>query len=136
MKKITIATICSIFISAAVYAHGDKGNNTNQSHGGSHHGEMQGKSTLMTFTNKMVEGKKTWVMNSVKASLKEGMAIQAHLINKLDAAHGFEIAGAVKPIVVAAKETKTVNFVLGKAGAIKFSCHLHAAHVGGSFEVK
>ena len=92
------------------------------------------RSVDVTFTNKLIDGKKTWVMASPKVKLTQGTLINAKLVNTLDGPHGFEVPGLLNPMVVKGKETKMVEFGVRK-GKVQFKCHIHPAHVGGSFEV-
>ena len=87
----------------------------------------------LTFTNKLVDGKKTWLPADSK--LKWQGKIEVTLINELDEPHGFAAAGLLEPVVVGAKETKTVS-ADAKKGDYRFHCQLHPAHVGGTIKVE
>lgn len=88
----------------------------------------------ITFTNEMVDGKKTWI--PADANVKAGSEVEITLINILAEPHGFTVPGLVENIVVGPNETKTVKASAKKAGHYKFSCQLHPAHVGGQINVQ
>ncbi len=89
----------------------------------------------ITLTNKIVDGKKTWLPADVK--LKAGEKVELTLVNTLPDPHGFTAPGMAKDVVVNGNETKTVSFTAPKdPGTVKFSCQLHPAHVGGNFTVQ
>lgn len=89
----------------------------------------------ITLTNKIVDGKKTWLPADVK--LKAGEKVELTLVNTLPDPHGFTAPGMAKDVVVNGNETKVVTFTAPKdKGPVKFSCQLHPAHVGGTFEVQ
>ena len=90
----------------------------------------------VTLTNKLVDGKKTWLPADV--SVQHGAKVELTLINTLADPHGFTAPGLTsEPIVVQGNETKTVTLTApGKPGTVKFSCQLHPAHVGGSITVQ
>lgn len=88
----------------------------------------------VTVTNKLIDGKKTWVPSEVK--VHPGAKVELTLVNTLPDPHGFNAAGMADKVVVGANETKTVTFTAGKAGETKFNCQLHPAHVGGKIVVR
>ena len=96
--------------------------------------KVDGSTELVTFTNKMVDGKKTWTPAEVK--VKSGHHVAITLKNELPEPHGFQIAGLVEPVVVGPKESKTVLAVPTKPGTYKVTCQLHPAHVGATFIVE
>lgn len=88
----------------------------------------------VTFTNKLVGGKKTWVPS--ETTMPAGK-VEITLVNELADPHGFELDGLLKvPLVVGGKETKTVMVDNAAAGTYKYSCQMHPAHVGGEITVK
>jgi len=86
----------------------------------------------LTFTNKMVNGKKVWL--PAKAQVKPGK-IQITLVNTLKDPHGFNVPGMMTPVVVGPNQTKVVTAQVAKAGTYKFNCQLHPTHVGGEITV-
>jgi plastocyanin len=88
----------------------------------------------LTFTNKLIDGKKTWL--PADAKIKAGHAVELTLINTLADPHGFSLPGMTSDIVVGGHETKTVALAAPKAGTYKFHCQLHPAHVGGAITVQ
>lgn len=89
----------------------------------------------LTFTNKLVGGKKTWVPSEAKA--KAGEKLEIVLVNKLPDPHGFNAPGLLKaPLVVQGNATATVMVDPPAAGTYKFNCQLHPAHVGGQIQVQ
>lgn len=89
----------------------------------------------ITFTNKLVDGKKVWAPDST--DIKAGEDLELTLVNPLAEPHGFSMVGLVDhDVVVNAGETKTLTVKAAKAGEHKFSCQLHPAHVGGALHVK
>ena len=92
------------------------------------------RSVDVTFTNKMVGDKKTWVMEAPKVQITQGTIVKAKLINTMNEPHGFEVPGLLEAKIVKANETTTVEFGV-KKGNINYRCHMHPAHVGGSFDV-
>ncbi len=88
----------------------------------------------ITLTNKIVDGKKTWLPANV--NLKAGVKVELTLVNTLPDPHGFTAPGMATD-VVNGNESKTVTFTAPKEpGTVKFSCQLHPAHVGGNFTVQ
>ena len=88
---------------------------------------------VVRIPNILKDGKKTWLPVEIKANT--GEMVQLVLVNTLDAPHGFEIPGFLKPQVVEANKTMKVKFKAAKAGTFDFKCHLHPAHVGGKIIV-
>jgi nitrosocyanin len=90
----------------------------------------------LTFTNKLVDGKKTWTPGEGK--VKAGDAVELTLVNTLPEPHGFAIKGLTEDLVVNANETKTVSIPADKvkAGAYDIKCQLHPAHVGAKLVVQ
>lgn len=88
----------------------------------------------VNFTNKLVDGKKTWLPATV--TVKAGSPLVITLINTLTEPHGFEIADLLAPVVVPPGETMEVKVVAKAPGRHKFSCQLHPAHVGGELVVE
>ncbi len=89
----------------------------------------------ITVTNKLVDGKKTWLPADIK--LKAGEKVELSLVNTLAEPHGFNAPGMAQDVVVNANETKVVSFTAPKeAGTVKYTCHLHPAHVGGNIIVQ
>lgn len=89
----------------------------------------------ITVTNKVVDGKKTWLPADIK--LKAGEKVELTLVNTLPDPHGFNAPGMAQDVVVNGNETKVVTFTAPKdAGTVKFTCHLHPAHVGGNIIVQ
>jgi hypothetical protein len=95
--------------------------------------KVDGSTELVTFTSKMVNGKKTWLPAEVH--VKNGHHIAITLKNELPEPHGFQIVGLVEPVVVGPHETKTVLAVPTKPGTYKATCQLHPAHVGATLIV-
>ncbi len=88
-----------------------------------------------TFTNKLVDGKKTWVPSA--KTMPTADTVEIKLVNELDDPHGFSIVGLTEQVVVNGKETKTVTAsTKGKSGAHKFTCGIHPAHVGGEVTIQ
>lgn len=87
-----------------------------------------------TFTNKLVDGKKTWLPLTV--TLPSGKDSTLTLVNTLTEPHGFEVPGIISPVVVGSGETKTVVLKAPKAGHYKIKCQLHPAHVAGEITVQ
>jgi len=89
----------------------------------------------LTFTNKLVGGKKTWLPAAAK--VKAGTKLEITLTNELKDPHGFRVNGLVQaPVVVKGGETQTVMIDAPKAGTYQFDCQLHPAHVGGQIIVE
>lgn len=87
----------------------------------------------VTFTNKLVDGKKTWL--PAEATAKAGDKLEITLINTLAEPHGFSAPGLTQDIVVNANETKVVTVEKTKKGTYAFKCQLHPAHVGGKVTI-
>ena len=87
----------------------------------------------ITFTNKLVGDKKTWLPEGAKVSA--GKPLEITLVNTLADPHGFSAPGLTDAFVVKGNETKTITVAAPKAGTYKFLCQLHPKHVGGSIEV-
>jgi len=90
------------------------------------------KMEKLTFTNRMVNGKKVWL--PAKVQVKPGK-IQITLVNTLKDPHGFNVPGLMTPVVVAPNQTKIVTAQASKAGTYKFNCQLHPTHIGGEITV-
>ena len=89
----------------------------------------------ITFTNEVINGKKTWTPG--EASVKAGEKLEIVLVNKLADPHGFNAPGLINaPVVVPGNKTETVVVDAPKAGTYKFNCQLHPAHVGGQIKVQ
>ena len=95
-----------------------------------------GMGPQVAFITELVDGKKTWVKVPSDVHFKAGSTVVAKVINLLEASHGFEIKGVVKPMVIAPRSSQIVKFKVKKAGDKKVSCHMHPAHVPTSFSVK
>ena len=87
----------------------------------------------ITFTNKLIDGKKTWIPTEV--TIKGGSKVEITLVNELEDPHGFSIPGVTDPLVIKGKETTSVTVPAPKAGEYKFLCQMHPAHVGGKIIV-
>ena len=103
----------------------------------------QGFSADIIFENKMVGDKKTWVPEKKDLVFKKGEVINVKLTNQLDQPHGFFIKGMTDPILVPGKikggKTPEISFSLkasDQPGTYEYKCHMHPAHVGGSFKVQ
>ncbi len=97
----------------------------------------------LTFVNKMVGDKKTWVPQKTPIQFAKGQVVTIKLVNQLEAPHGFFINGMTDPILVPGKRkggvTPELSFsmqVTDKPGDYEFKCHMHPAHVGGMFKVQ
>jgi nitrosocyanin len=91
--------------------------------------------TKVTFTNKLIDGKKVWVPNTT--DIKAGEDLDITLVNPLAEPHGFAMADIIgADVVVNAGETKTVKGKAPKSGEFKFHCQLHPVHVGGALNAK
>ena len=88
----------------------------------------------MVFTNKLIDGKKTWLPATV--NVPDGRPVEFQLVNQLDAPHGFEVMGLSDAVVVLANETKTLKFAAKGKGEYKIRCHMHPTHVGGMMTVQ
>jgi nitrosocyanin len=86
-----------------------------------------GEVTLTVVNVETPQGVKVWMPESIFA--KKGDTVKLKLINKLDAEHGFKIAGVGVEKVVAAQATEEVTFKAEKAGIYPISCQLHPPHV-------
>ena len=96
----------------------------------------------IVFVNKLVGDKKTWVPEGALLEFKQGSTVNVTLKNDLNDPHGFFIKGMTDPILVPGKlaggvapEIKFSMKVTDKPGRYDFMCHMHPAHVGGSFSV-
>ena len=87
----------------------------------------------ITFTNKLIDGKKTWTPTEL--TVKGGGKLEITLVNELEEPHGFSIPGLTDAIVIKGKETTTLTVNAPKSGDYKFLCQLHPAHVGGKIIV-
>ena len=92
-----------------------------------------GEVTLTVVNVETPQGVKVWLPESIFA--KKGDTVKLKLINKLDAEHGFKIAGVGVEKVVAAQATEEVTFKAEKAGIYPISCQLHPPHVAGQLVV-
>ena len=92
-----------------------------------------GEVTLTVVNVETPQGVKVWLPESIFA--KKGDTVKLKLINKLDAEHGFKIAGVGVEKVVAAQGTEEVTFKAEKAGIYPISCQLHPPHVAGQLVV-
>jgi hypothetical protein len=88
----------------------------------------------VTLTNKLIDGKKTWVPSELK--IKAGEPVEIELINTLPDPHGFNLPGLAENVVVGGNEKKTVTLNPATKETIKFDCQLHPAHVGGQFIIE
>ena len=88
----------------------------------------------VTFTNRLVDGKKTWLPATAK--FKAGQKVEIKLVNTLSEPHGFSMPGLIEDIIVNSGETKSINFTPKNAGTFPFKCQLHPAHVGGSITIE
>jgi plastocyanin len=88
----------------------------------------------VTFTNKVVDGKKTWT--PTEQAVKGGGKIELTLVNELDDPHGVSITGVTEDLVVKGKETKVVTVAAPKPGEYKVRCQMHPPHVGATLTVK
>lgn len=88
----------------------------------------------VTFENKLVNGKKTWLPNDVK--VKEGTKLNLTINNTLDEPHGFEIPGIQPAIVINPHEVKKVTVTVSKKGQYDVRCQMHPAHVGAKLTVE
>ena len=87
-----------------------------------------------TFTNKLIDGKKTWLPTTY--TFKVGQDVALKLVNTLADPHGFSAPGLTEDIVVLGGQTKTINFSPKKAGVYPYKCQLHPAHVGGTIIIE
>ena len=88
----------------------------------------------VTLTNKLVDGKKTWLPADIK--VKAGQPVELELVNTLPDPHGFNLPGLAPNVVVPGNSKTTVKFTATKKETIKYTCQLHPAHVGGSVVVE
>jgi nitrosocyanin len=92
-----------------------------------------GEVSLTIVNIESPQGVKIWVPESIFA--KKGDTVKLRLINKLDAEHGFKIAGVGVEKVVKAQSAEEVTFTADKAGIFPISCQLHPPHVAGQLVV-
>lgn len=86
----------------------------------------------VTFENKLVDGKKTWL--PAVAKVKAGEKIMIKVTNTLGEPHGFEIPGKMTE-VIPAHESKMVTLSSIKKGeTLEVKCQLHPAHVGAKLQ--
>ena len=82
-----------------------------------------------------INGTKFWLPSTIV--VKKGDKVKINAVSKVPGAnsvHGFKIAGFNVEIVADTKG-KDQEFVADKAGVFPFTCHMHAAHVGGQLVV-
>lgn len=92
------------------------------------------EATALTFENKLVDGKKTWLPAIAKIQASKKVSIK--LVNTLPEPHGFEIPGHITEIV-GANETKTVVLdEIKKGETLAVKCQLHPAHVGAKIQAE
>ena len=84
----------------------------------------------VTITNKLIDGKKTWLPADIKVKASE--PVELELVNTLPDPHGFNLPGLAPNVVVPGNSKTMVKFTATKKETIKFNCQLHPAHVGGS----
>ncbi len=97
--------------------------------------KVTAKKQVVAIINKMVDGKKTWVPSH--HSINSTQETELVLVNTLDAVHGFEIHGYIKPIALLPLETRKIILKkIPKNTKIKISCHMHPAHVGSTIVAK
>ena len=90
------------------------------------------ETAAVTFENKLVDGKKTWL--PAVAKVKAGEKIVIKVTNTLAEPHGFEIPGKVTE-VIPANESKMVTLSSIKKGeTLEVKCQLHPAHVGAKLQ--
>jgi len=90
---------------------------------------------VIAVVNKMIDGKKTWVPSH--QTIKANQATEIVVVNTLNAVHGFEISGHVKPIALLPLETKKITLNKTTVNTkLKISCHMHPAHVGSTIVAK
>jgi FtsP/CotA-like multicopper oxidase with cupredoxin domain len=95
---------------------------------------LTNKAQQITLTNKIVDGKKTWLPAELK--VKVGEPVELFLVNTLLDPHGFNLPGLAPDVVVPGNSKTKVKFTPSKKETINFNCQLHPAHVGGSFVVE
>ncbi len=89
----------------------------------------------LSFTNKMIDGKKVWVPSEGKVAA--GTMVEITLVNTLADPHGFTAPGfTTEPVIVGGNETKVITVQAKDKGDYKFSCQMHPAHVGGTITVQ
>lgn len=88
----------------------------------------------ITFTNKEVEGVKTWEPSTT--TLKAGEDVEIKVVNPLKDEHGFQIPGLTDPVVVPGNGSKTISVKAPKAGTFTYRCHMHPKHKGGDITVQ
>ncbi|MEI6398153.1 MAG: cupredoxin domain-containing protein [Pseudomonadota bacterium] len=95
---------------------------------------LTNKAQQITLTNKIVDGKKTWLPAELK--VKVGQPVELFLVNTLPDPHGFNLPGLAPDVVVPGNSKTKVKFTPSKKETIKYTCQLHPAHVGGSVVVE
>ncbi|MBI3995227.1 MAG: cupredoxin domain-containing protein [Nitrospirae bacterium] len=83
----------------------------------------------------MVEGgAKIW--SPATLTISKGESVKLMLKNTTDAEHGFSIDELNVKEVIPAGGTKEITVKADSAGALRYYCHLHKAHVGGQLLVQ
>lgn len=104
--------------------------------------QVQAKEVNITFHNRLIDGAKVWVPEPESIKIKKGATVKVQLINHLEDAHGFHLPQFTDPLVVPGKlkniDAPNLTFAFQaneKPGKYDFRCHMHPAHVGGSFQI-
>jgi hypothetical protein len=87
----------------------------------------------ITFENKLVDGKKTWLPKMTEVAAGK---TTVKIVNTLAEPHGFNMPGVANSLVIQGNETKVLKDVDLKAGKYSVSCQMHPAHVGADVVVK
>lgn len=88
----------------------------------------------ITFTNKDVDGVKTWEPSTT--TLKAGEDIEIKVVNPLKDEHGFQVPGLTNPEVIPGNGNKTLTIKAPKAGKYPYKCHMHPKHKGGDITIQ
>lgn len=135
MRKFTVMTMGCLLVTTSLFAETKPGKaGTPKADKGKTTHEAAVASMDVTFENKMVNGKKTWLPNDVK--VKEGMTLNLTINNTLDEPHGFEIPGIQPGIVINPHEVKKMTVTVSKKGQYDVRCQMHPAHVAAKLTVE
>ncbi len=93
----------------------------------------EAESKKFTLISVIFDGTKVWLPSTL--IVHEGDQVGLTLINKLDAPHGFKIAGLGIDAVLQPLAKTTMWFTARTVGVHPFICHLHPPHIGGQIMV-
>jgi len=80
----------------------------------------------VTYQTGLANGQPIWISSNEELPAKA--LVHATLINQLDIAHGFEVAGLQGPVVLQPGDTQLVNFNTKGPGTLHATCPLHKNH--------